>query len=301
MTYLDVSEVPVLASGGADGFIRLWDLRSGSLAGDPVPTGDRHVDSLAAARVADRDLIAVAGPRTGLRLFDPGRGSWRVLAQPTERVRSCDFGATADGTVTVVAAGGNVVSRWDAVTGQRMGAGWTTEAKSLTSVTAIRDINGAEVVAAGGDHGWLGVFSGASRRARRPRGELSPTVWSVALGTLAGGRTVLASAVGNEILLWDASVRPLVSLDSVPDRLGDAVRARAMSAVDRLPGAAQSLQLFEDAALGSMSLAQARELARRNRTEVSVSNFEGMGVAPDEVVNRMLVPTDERVDVDAGG
>jgi hypothetical protein len=96
---------PVLASGGADRIVRLWDLETrqelATLAGHTGP-----IESLAWGQLGDRPVLASGGSDNTVRLWDPGtRQELATLAGHTGPVYTLAWGQLGDRPV--LASGGN--------------------------------------------------------------------------------------------------------------------------------------------------------------------------------------------------
>ena len=65
----------VLASGGEDGMVRLWDPVQGTQIGKPLTGHDADVESVAFGVVAGRTVLASGGWDGMVRLWDPATGT----------------------------------------------------------------------------------------------------------------------------------------------------------------------------------------------------------------------------------
>jgi uncharacterized protein YjbI with pentapeptide repeats/3',5'-cyclic AMP phosphodiesterase CpdA len=143
----------LLASGGADGTVRLWDPATGQPAGAPL-TGHRGsvLSVCAVPGAGGRGLLASGGADGTVRLWDPATGQpvdarltghrgsvWSVCAVPGAGGRSLLASGGTDATVKL----------WDPVTGRPVGAPLTGHTSSVRSVCAVPGAKGRSLLASG--------------------------------------------------------------------------------------------------------------------------------------------------------
>ncbi len=208
----------VLASGGEDGTIRIWDTRAGIctavLGGRTNHSG--RVLSVAAYRGLDgRAMLASGGEDGTIRIWDPAATGAGTTAGPggTTAASTTALGTTALGTTALGAAA-------------RVLAGHTGRVLAITVITAP---DGRTLLASGGDDGTIRIWDPErdSRAVRTLAGHPGP-VWTVTVLDRGDEPPLLASGAGDgTIRLWDpATGRP----DGEP-LTGHTGRVRALAAL----------------------------------------------------------------------
>jgi WD40 repeat protein len=214
----------LLASGGDDATVRLWDPLTASAAGAPLAGHTGSVRALAAVSLRDgRTVLASGGDDGTVRLWDPvaGQPIGRPLTGHRGPVRALAAVPLVDGR-TVVASGGHdkTVRLWDPVTGQPIGKPLTGHTHPVASVAAVLLPNGESLLVSCDDRKRSSFDRGRSLRFWDPaRGvETSkPTsivgadttffpVRAVAELPMADGPTGLVIAgyfVGMRVMVWD--------------------------------------------------------------------------------------------------
>ena len=202
-----IEDRPLLATGGADGSVRVWDPATGQAISDlRGHTGSVRWGAWGVA--GDRPVLATGGVDRTVRLWDPLRAGRRITGQAisvlTGHTGFVDWGAWGvAGGRPVLATGGSdrTVRLWDPITGQ--------EIRELTEHTASTDwgawgvAGDRPVLATGSANGrvWLwNAISGQMIRVLTDRpNEVAWGAWG-----LASGRPVLASGGGDAtVRLWD--------------------------------------------------------------------------------------------------
>ena len=197
---------PVVVSGGSDGMVRVWDLRSGGLE-----AGWRHgkgrVRTIAIGQLANGPVVVSGGEDGKLRRWRLADGSphGEPLDLHQGKVTSAAIG-DCDGQPVIVAAYEHLctVALWDLDTGQLLGElewgpDFPLREHLYEDVTAVAagSCNGRPVIVAGHSHGahrW--VWTGGEWVAKPLISH--EHIWTVALGVL-GGRPV--AVFGGESLL----------------------------------------------------------------------------------------------------
>ncbi|MFI5779503.1 hypothetical protein [Nocardia sp. NPDC051570] len=126
-----------LASGSADGTIRLWDPDSGKQIGAPLIGHDGAVDSVAFS--PDGTRLASGGADRTIRLWDPVSGTQigAPLTGHHEAVESVAF--SPDGTRLASGSADRTIRLWDPVSGTQIGAPLTGHHDTVESVAFSPD------------------------------------------------------------------------------------------------------------------------------------------------------------------
>lgn len=199
---------PLLASGGEDGTVRLWDPETGSPTCEPLTGHIGRVVSVSFGTRADgHPLLASAGWDGTVRLWDPefGTPASEPLTGHAGRVASVAFGTSTDGYPILASAGDDGSVRiWDPVTATPLSE-HISRGRGATSVALGAQVDGHLLLASG--------FVDRTVRLWRPdTGSLesetitghSSRVASVAFGTRANGHPLLASAgQDGTVRIWD--------------------------------------------------------------------------------------------------
>ncbi len=191
----------VLASGGTDGTVRVWDPATGQQLGEPLTGHRQGVESVAFGVLEGRVVLASGGRDKTVRLWDPATG--QQLGEPLtghrERVESVAFGEVQGSTV-LASGGWDGVRLWDPASGERIGRRWAGHPEGVESV-AFGDVEGRQVLATGG-YDWILLREPVSGKRIGRRFARSEGVESVAFG-MAQGRSVLACAGWHGVQVWD--------------------------------------------------------------------------------------------------
>jgi WD40 repeat protein len=216
----------LLASGGSDWNIRLWDPMTGAAIGPPLAGHAERVTSVAFGIGPGEQLLLASGSGDGtLRLWDPlaEAPARQALAAHAGAVSSVAFGAGPDGRLLVASGGDDgMVRLWDALTGIpavppiTIGTGTVVSlalgtAAGSRSLLAATDPSGTVRLWDLGRPGTVPMHTlSGTPRVMRPRRLPRPgeTEWSrltrVAFGGRPGGPLLLAT--GSEdttVQLWD--------------------------------------------------------------------------------------------------
>lgn len=183
--------------------VRLWDLASGSPAGELPGFAEATVRGLAAASLPDGTPLIVVGDSDGnVHQFDAQSGKPAVQpVQPHGWSAAAVLPIAAPGGRIILAAQGRRSVAWfDARTGEPIGEPWRAGGYNVAAA-ALPD--GRIMLAVADEDGlaWQEVLSGAER----PPSPVT-TIWDVATATLSGGQAVIAGA-GHDWLVyrWDAA------------------------------------------------------------------------------------------------
>ncbi|MDQ4096343.1 MAG: WD40 repeat domain-containing protein, partial [Actinomycetota bacterium] len=207
-----------LASAGADGTIRIWDVR----AGQTVVTLEQGAAVNALAFLPDGSGV-VAGSDSGqILVWDiESRTSRAVPAPATHDVRA--LAVRADGTLLATGGTDNDVRLWDLATGQPGGEPLAGHEERIFTLAFSPD---GRILASGSRDGDVLLWDVASGRAAgEPLGGHSDSIRSVAFSP--DGRFVVTASDDHRVALWELDGR--LNLATALGRHGDWVGGVAIS------------------------------------------------------------------------
>ena len=198
----------LLASGGDDGTVRLWNPATGDPVGDPLTGHSGGVNAVAAVPLpGGRTLLASGGDDGTVRLWDPATGDpvGDPLTGHTGGVRA--VAALPGGRMLLASGGGDgTVRLWDPATGDPVGDPLTGHTGGVNAVAAVPLPGGRTLLASGGDDGTVRLWDPATGdlAENADTGHAGGRVNAVAAVALPGGRMLLASG-GDDgtVRLWD--------------------------------------------------------------------------------------------------
>lgn len=248
----------VLATGGQDRTVQVWDPRDGSTVDCGPITARGRVAALAPLPLPDgRTLLAVAGGRTIVR-WDPAAGAavGKALRGHTDVVTALATVSTTDGRVLLASASADHTIRlWDAETGEQAGEPLAGHTDKVLALAVLPGPDGGALLASGGEDTELWLWDVSAPPAgpatgRRITGRAEPVSPATVLPA-PDGRTMLATEAG-EAWLWSTDVRsdrpaapmPEAELTVVPMPDG-----RTLLATESARGDEPGVRLF-DAATG---------------------------------------------------
>jgi WD40 repeat protein len=157
----------VLASGGQDGTIWLWNPVTGTAFGEPLTGHTGIVKSVAFGNAADGRLVLASGGQDGtVRLWNPATG--KALGKPltghTSAVKSVAFVTTANGHL-VLASGGQdgTIRLWNPATGKALGKPLTGHTSAVESVAFVTTADGRVVLASGSQDRTVRLWDAARK------------------------------------------------------------------------------------------------------------------------------------------
>ncbi len=194
----------LLASGGRDDQILLWDAASGQLSGHALSGQTGWINALAFS--PDGKLLASASEDHTIFLWDVATGE--AVGQPLtghkDAVRSVAF--SPDGKLLASASADNTIRLWDVATGEAVGQPLTGHSDAVWSVAFSPD--GKQLVSGSADQ-TVRLWDVASGQ---PIGD--PLVghrnWVLSVAFSPDGKTLASGAADNTIRLWDANSRTSV-------------------------------------------------------------------------------------------
>jgi WD40 repeat protein len=210
----------VLAVGGDDGGIRLWDLWTGE-AGRAVPPGHRGpIEVMCPVPLPDGTLLATGGADGTVRCWDPASGEpvGEPLRGHVGPVRSMCTVQVPGGRSLLVSGGQDAtVRRFDPVTGRPVGEPLTGHTRQVPAMCPVPLPDGTVLLATGGGAGVVCLWdpaTGEQVRTLPAGGDRYPVEFLAVLPGPDGGGPLLMTCVHGEVpRLWEvATGQPL------PDR-----------------------------------------------------------------------------------
>ncbi|MCL2424282.1 MAG: WD40 repeat domain-containing protein, partial [Micrococcales bacterium] len=196
-----VAAVPgMLATGGADHSVRLWDPTTGRQRGPVLRGHDGPVLAVAFGFAGRRTLLASAGEDGTIRLWDPSTG--RPAGAPLATSALALAFAEVDGHTVMVSGGPDrTVRLWDPVTGKPVGKPWHGH-NGWVSTVAVGQVDGDVVVATGSFDCTVRLWDADGSCRTVLSGHDGP-VESVAFGTVDGVSVLATAADDRTARLWD--------------------------------------------------------------------------------------------------
>lgn len=199
-----LDDQPVLATGGGDGTVRLWDARTHNPIGAPFRSRTDKVRWGAWGRLGGEPVLATGGDRGTVELWDPRTGG-KVGTLRATRTGTVWWGAWGHiGGRSVLATGGDdgAVWVWE-VSAETMPGNYLVGHRGSVRWGAWGQLDGRPVLATGGTDSTVLVWDPSSRSVvGDPLTGHTGTVSSGAWGRI-GGKPVLATGASDGMRLWD--------------------------------------------------------------------------------------------------
>ena len=219
----------LLASGGGDGMVRLWNPATGRPVGAPMHASAIH-GVYAVAFSPDGRLLASGGGDGTVRLWNPATG--RPVGAPMQASNASN-GVSAvafspDGRLLASGGGGGTVRLWNPATGRPVGA--PMHASAIHGVYAVAFSPNGRLLASGGGDGTVRLWNpatghpvGAPIAATIPFNGVSAVAFSP-------DGTLLASADGGgTVRLWNPATGKPVGAPIQASNAGNGVPGVAFS------------------------------------------------------------------------
>lgn len=196
----------LLATGGIDGTIKLWDVESGKL----LETLAGHTDILCLTFSPDGRLLAAGCGNSSLKLWDTGSGKLLMTLEGHQKpVWSVSF--SPDGRTLASGSLDSTIRLWDPSTGELSGS-----LKGHTdSVRAVSFSPDGLKLASGGNDGTLRIWDLATQKQETAL-DLGGAIWSVAYSQ--DGKHLATAGENLPVEIRAAQTgKPLLALSYAPD------------------------------------------------------------------------------------
>ncbi|MFJ2862713.1 hypothetical protein [Kitasatospora sp. NPDC087314] len=239
-TVLD--DQPVAVTGGMDGTIRVWDLRSGKQFGEPLDGHTDWVETVVCTSLDGEPIVVSASADRTLRRWSltERRQIGAPLVGHTDRVCSVALTAFDDRPAVVSGSADGTVRIWDLRSGQQLGAPF--EGHGYVAGVSCTVIDGVPVAVSAGGDGTVRVWDlGRRCQVGEPfKGHAKPV--AAVTCTVLDGVPVAVSAGGDgTVHLWDLSGRdehsgrlagPTVQAEAITCTVLDGRQVAVTTAVD---------------------------------------------------------------------
>jgi serine/threonine protein kinase len=203
----------VVSTGGLEPTVRVWDLASGQLIGQPLTGHSKYLHSVAVSELDGKPVI-VSCDLHDLRIWDLATGSLAKKFDMSDEGGAFSMAvAQRDGRPVVIIGGGDNTARVrDLATGQLIGQPITGHASQIVSIVTVQ-INGQTVVASGSIDGTvvLSDLNTGKSRGTFSTGHITefPYDGLTALASVVvDGRAILISGGDDRaVRTWDLNAR----------------------------------------------------------------------------------------------
>jgi WD40 repeat protein len=245
-----LGERPVAVTGGEDGLLFVWDLKTGSLYRDRAPieivtanVKERAILAVAAVQIPDSRTIAVTGGADGsVRIWDlrSGLAIGEPLSISGKKIVAVMVTSLPDQRVVITAADEpGTVMTWDLATGEPVGASLSCGERNALGLTSAL-VDGMLLGLATGIDSGLQLWDLLTGRKTGDRLTGHPLGAAPGTRTFQGGPVVAALARGSRdvaitgngdgLLLWDLRERTAIQ-ERLPGGDGP-IRSLAMARLD---------------------------------------------------------------------
>ena len=199
----------LLASGGGDGTVRLWDPATGRPVGTPLQATVRNGVRVVAFSPDGKLLVTGGGVDGTVRLWDPVTG--RPVGAPLQTGSSPNGGVAGvavshDGTLLATGYGDGTVRLWDPATGRRVGAPLQTGSGPAGGVHGVAFSPDGKLLASADGDGTVQLWHPATGQhvgAPIPAGTQTGVV---AVAFSPDGKLLASAGVDGTVRLWQASL-----------------------------------------------------------------------------------------------
>ena len=224
VSFGEVEGDPVIASGGDDYVVRLWDARTGESLADSLQHGEADAPETVAEQVTEALLNPWLGKRgvtsVSIQTLDgvpvivsaTGNGSMRIWDARTRRVRrtfSWQLGAATslafgriDGNPVIVSGSGYKARVWKARDARRRADPVCSTPTPITCID-LGDVNGDPVIISGGQDGIIRLWDARTGEARKESlsGHDGP-IHCLTMGDLDGEALIVSGGRDGTLRFW---------------------------------------------------------------------------------------------------
>nr|WP_239161111.1 Hsp70 family protein [Virgisporangium ochraceum] len=188
----------VLAAGGIDGTVQMWDIVTRRPVGEPMRGHDGYVRTVAFS--PDGRHLATGGNDVTVRLWNVDERRQVGTPLTGHRTVAAAVSFSADGAVLASGGAEGTVRLWDVATHELIGPPLTGHVGGVVDLTF--DPHGGRIVVSAGDDGTVRLWDAARGRAViDPIAAHTGIVTSVAIAP--DGATLASGGVDGRIRLWD--------------------------------------------------------------------------------------------------
>ncbi|WP_406431287.1 caspase family protein [Streptomyces sp. NBC_01589] len=275
---------PVAVTGGGDDTVRIWDLTTGSLIGQPLTGHTSTVDAVACTTLDGTPVAVTASYDNTVRIWDLTTRA--PIGQPftghTDKVTAVAC-TTLDGTpVAVTASRDDTVRIWDLTTGTPIGRALTDYTFPVYAV-ACTTLDGTPVAVTGS---WDGTVRIWDLTTRAPIGQRLTGhrlfCYAVACTTLDGTPVAVTGGGDDTVRIWDLTTRAPIGQPLTGHNRG--VTAVACTTLDGTPVAVTAsddytVRIWNLTTRGGAPIGQPLIGHNRGVTAVACTTLDGTPVA----------------------
>ncbi|WP_037307003.1 BTAD domain-containing putative transcriptional regulator [Amycolatopsis orientalis] len=196
--------ITVVVTGAADGTIRLWELGTSEMVGDPLVGHTKSVTSLVCGQLDDRAVVISASLDGSVRIWDAmtGQQIGDPLTEHTGPVHAVALGVINGQQVAVSGGADGDLRVWDITAGAPLGEPLPGHAGGVNAVI-FTELNSRAVAISGGADGAVRLWDLCDRTALgEPLEDHTGTVNAVAVARHLGDVVVISGATDHKIRLW---------------------------------------------------------------------------------------------------
>ncbi|MBC6460839.1 caspase family protein [Actinomadura sp. HBU206391] len=203
---------PIAVTGSFDKTVRIWDLTTRELLGEPLTGHTGPVHAVAIGRLHDRDVAVTGSMDTTVRVWDlrTGEPVGKPLTGHTDTIRAVSVAEVNGRTIAVTGSLDMSVRVWD-LGDDRLSSRPLTGHTGAVHTVAIGQVDGRAVAVTGSQDTDIRVWDLTDHTASGyPLTHYRRPVYAVAVGE-SGGRTVAVIGSGDAtVQVWDLSTRERV-------------------------------------------------------------------------------------------